>query len=158
MTPTSRVGLAVALIGACGAASCASPPEGEVARASGADARVTTIEGALTYRERIALRPGSTATVGVVDHAVADRAAPPLAERTIDLDGRSVPVAFELAVPRPGANGRGRYGVRAVIEGADGALLWTTDTFVPVDLAGGAADVGQLVLVRAGGVRRGGSR
>ncbi|WP_286239629.1 META domain-containing protein [Neptuniibacter halophilus] len=85
------------------------------------------IEGQFGYRERIALPPGATARVTLSDVSRVDVAAPVLAEQKFSLDGRSVPVSYQLAVPAEKLREQGRYAVRATIYDAAGQMLWTTD-------------------------------
>ncbi len=108
----------------------------------------TTITGALTYRERIALPPDSTAHVSLSDVSVADRAAPLLAEQTISLAGRQVPLPFALSLPRGKLDPYGRYAVRGTILDSLGRLLWTTDTTHLIDPRQTASELGELMMVR----------
>jgi putative lipoprotein len=110
------------------------------------DPAMTTVTGQISYRERIALPPGSTATATVSDVSRADVAAPVLAE--IEIPGTQVPIAFSLDVPTAQMTERGRYALRATIRDAAGDLRWTTDTFIPVDPMQKVNDVGLLILVK----------
>src|SRR3546814_14991803 len=56
------------------------------------------VRGSLTYRERIALPPGSVAEVTLQDVSRADAPSTILARHTIPLVGRQVPVPFHLTV------------------------------------------------------------
>ncbi len=109
-----------------------------------------TIKGQLAYRERIALPPHARAQVTLVDTSVADRAAPMVARKIIDTEGRQVPLPFELEVPRANLQPNHRYSLRGTISGPDGKLSWTTDTAHIIDRDKPVNDLGTLWLVRAG--------
>lgn len=111
---------------------------------------MTTITGRLTYRQRIALPPGCTATVSLIDVSRADAPATVIARQTIELVDRQVPIGFELDVRSDDLDARGRYSVRATIEGPDGDLAWTTDTANPIDIGQDVTDLGELILVQVG--------
>jgi putative lipoprotein len=125
-------------------AACSAEPERPLPPAN----TQTTITGALTYRERIALPPDATAHITLSDVSVADRAAPLLAEQSIELTGRQVPLPFTLSLPPGKLEPRGRYAVRGTILDALGRLLWTTDTTHLIDPTQGTSDLGPLMMVR----------
>jgi heat shock protein HslJ/uncharacterized lipoprotein YbaY len=111
-------------------------------------AQTLTVKGALSYRTRIALPPNSRAIIALKDVSRPDGAV--VAERRIDLDGRQVPIAFDLAVERAQLDDTRRYAVRgAVFSG--GRPLWASEP-VMIDRTSGTVDVGTLAMtpVRAG--------
>ncbi len=127
----------------------------EGSRDAPADSRATAspetaITGTLTYRERIALPPGSTADVALMDPSIADTGAPAISSTTIELEHRQVPIDFELTVPAADVPASRRYSLRATISDADGNLLWITDTANMIDLGDPSVDAGTLILKRAG--------
>ena len=126
---------------------CTPPADPETDAEAGM--RPIIIKGALTYRERMALPPGSAARVTLSDSSIADAAAPVIAFTDIELDERQVPVTFELTVPADDLTPRRQYSVRGTISGPDGRLLWTTDTAHTIDVGQSPIDLGTLVLVRA---------
>src|SRR3546814_14627257 len=65
------------------------------------------------------------------------------------LEGRQVPVPFDLKVDRAQLQSGMRYSVRGVIRDSEGRMLWTTDTAHAVDTSASAVDLGLLLLVRA---------
>jgi uncharacterized lipoprotein YbaY len=77
------------------------------------------IKGSLTYLARIALPPDSRAVVELRD-AAAPEGTPAVAEQRIDLEGRQVPVPFQLSVDRAKLSSGKRYVVRGAIVSADG--------------------------------------
>jgi putative lipoprotein len=105
------------------------------------------ISGQLTYRERIALPPGSTATVTISDTSRMDVPAIVLDEAVMNLGTSQVPVPFNLTVDDRDIDQRGVYTLRATIRSPAGELFWTTDTSYPVNLYGPYTDVGTVVLV-----------
>lgn len=109
------------------------------------------VTGSITYRERIALTPGTIATISLQDVSLADAPAEVVAEQIIELDDQQVPIPFELRAEAADLDPDHTYAVRATLTDADGALRWTTDTVYPVDPAQPATDLGELVMVRATG-------
>lgn len=107
-----------------------------------------TISGELTYRQRVALVPGGTATVTLRDVSRQDTVAPIVADTEIELGDHQVPIPFELTVDESDVARRATYAVRATITGPGGELRWTTDTAEPVDLTQSAIDLGPLMLVQ----------
>jgi uncharacterized lipoprotein YbaY/heat shock protein HslJ len=78
-------------------------------------ARVT---GAVTYRQRIALKPDDVVEVKLLDVSRADAPALTVAEQTIRPAGRQVPIAFELAYDPRSIEERHQYAVQArILEG-----------------------------------------
>jgi putative lipoprotein len=112
-----------------------------------------SISGALVYRERIALIPGGTATITLRDLAPRGSAAVVLAETTIELGHRQIPIPFELTVDRLAPSPGRAYGLTATITGPGHVLEWITPTPHRLDADQGRLDVGPLLLVRAAGVR-----
>lgn len=86
---------ALALAAACSQGGTDAPDDQDEAP------RIGTVTGSLTYRERIALPPQTEALVDVV----AAPGGPVIASSRFGLEGRQVPVAFELdvAIPSEGA-------------------------------------------------------
>lgn len=109
---------------------------------------MTTISGELTYRQRIALIPGGTATVTVIEVSLQDVAAPVIADVEIDLGDQQVPIPFDLEFDATDLDPNGVYAVRATITGPDGELQWTTDTVHPVDPTQTDIAVRTLLLVQ----------
>ena len=127
------------LLLAAGLAGCASSPP------PAADA---TLSGTVTYRARIALPPDAEVTARLLDVSLADAPSVTLAETTIGLDGRQVPVPFSLTYDPGRIEPRRRYVVRAEIRDGEGALRWTTDTAVPVLTQGAPSDGVEVRVVQ----------
>lgn len=100
-----------------------------------------TISGELSYRARIALPPHSEALIELRDDTVP--AAPVLAEQRFVLDGRQVPIPFELLVEAANLDGRS-YALHGGIL-IDGKPAWTSVT-LPVSARPGQLDVGTLMM------------
>ncbi|MFC4602762.1 YbaY family lipoprotein [Rhodococcus kronopolitis] len=98
--------------------------------AEGSAADALTVAGDVAYRERIAWPAGAVVTVRIEDVSRADAPSTVLAEQQI-VDATGIPVPFELSVPRAQVPPHARLAIRAQIT-VDGALRWTTDTFLPV--------------------------
>lgn len=122
--------------------------------ASGAAAAPASLRGSVSYRERIALPPGATVTVRLIDVSLADAPSQTIAETTIRPRGQ-VPVPFVLRYDDRDIRGRRSYALSAEIRDRD-RLLFTTTRRYSV-LAGGRDDT-DLVLERVGRVRAGPSR
>jgi putative lipoprotein len=143
--PIARYAAALLVLGtaACTTTAAEPPARGET----------VTVAGSASYRERIALVPGAAMSVRVEDVSRADAPARIIGEHSFVIGDRQVPLPFAVEVPRASLLAAHRTSVRVRIEGADGTLLWTTDTNYPVetDPAGDRVDVGELRLVRVGG-------
>ena len=87
-----------------------------------------TLSGTVTTLPRVALPSDAAIHVRLLDAGGAPSET--LAEQTIPAPG--VPVPFALAVDAGRIDSAHRYIIRADVRGHTGALLWTTDTAVPV--------------------------
>lgn len=137
---------AVALLASL-AAACTSAHQ-EPVQPIYALGETSVISGSITYRERIALAPQSTAKIQLLDISLADAPAKVIDQKIYDLTGRNVPVGFELTMPNKGVPENARLSVRAEIHGADGSLLFTTDTIQPVMSRPVDQNLGEIILVR----------
>ena len=139
--------LIVALLVAAGSAvvlsACSAPADRPTT-----PAETLTLRGNLTYRERIAVPPGSVAEATLSDVSLADTPARVLARQTIAMEGRQVPVPFALTIDRAQLKPRMRYSVSGTIRDSRGNLLWTTDTVHSVDPVSPVSDMGTLTMVR----------
>lgn len=110
------------------------------------------ISGTVTYRQRAALPNSAILTVRLLDISRQDISSVPIAEQQIDLNGKQVPISFDLVYPPKSIDDRNTYAVRAEISN-NGRLLYTTDTVVPVITRGNPRTVElTLVPVGSGGV------
>jgi putative lipoprotein len=126
-------------------AGCASKPQTTLASLETGQAAPLRIEGALTYRERIALPPQSRAQIELREGATGEGAL--IAEQAIELGGRQVPIPFELAVSRGKLVAGRQYSLIGQIV-AEAGPRWTSQQ-ISVDTAATSIDLGALVLVQA---------
>ena len=101
---------------------------------------VMLVRGELASRARIALPPDAIAIVELTrpqDGRV-------IAEQRIALDGRQVPIAFELRVQRAALRDDTGYALRGAVQ-ARGQAMWLSDP-VDVRLARGDVNAGALML------------
>ena len=136
------------LLGALALAACQpmtnvrTEPAGSIPPASQA-----VIHGSATYLERIALPPGSTLQVQLVDTRLADTPAAVIAQQTFG-DLKGPPFAFDLRYDasriRAGDDG---YALHAGLYDANQALMFVTDSRVPVQP--GSDQVVSFRMVRA---------
>jgi uncharacterized lipoprotein YbaY len=131
-----RLAAALALLLLAGCAREAPPP-------APAAADTLEVSGDLLYRERVALPPGATATVALVELDRPGEA--PLAETTFAPEGE-VPLPFTLRVPAAALDTMRAYGLCARLEG-EGGMRWTTHEPVPV-LTRGHGRTAELLLRR----------
>jgi putative lipoprotein len=125
------IGLALALSGC---------PEKKPDAAAAADAPASNsaiptesnfIHGTATYLERIKIPPGADFTVQLIDNQLADTPQAVIAETTLE-DVAGAPYNFSLMYDPAKIRANGQYGLHANLRGADGNLLFVTDTRVPV--------------------------
>ena len=114
--------------------------------ASGAAAAPASLRGTVSYRERIALPPGATVTVRLIDVSLADAPSQTIAETTIRPRGQ-VPVPFVLRYDDRDIRGRRSYALSAEIRDRDRLLFTTTQRY---SVLTGGRDNTDLVLERVG--------
>lgn len=146
----AAVTLAALLAAGCGTSDDAESSSNTDNTSQEADATMISITGELAYRERIALIPGGTATVALLDTSKQDVAAQVITETTIGLGDQQVPIPFDLEADVSDLDERGTYSVRATITGPGDDLQWTTDTANIIDVTQSDVDLEMLMLVRAG--------
>jgi uncharacterized lipoprotein YbaY len=126
-------------------AGCAIKPHATLASPETKQAEPLRIEGALTYRERIALPLQSRAQIELREGASGEGAV--VAEQAIELGGRQVPIPFTLAVSRDKFVAGRQYSLLGQIVAKAGPN-WTSQQ-ISVDTATTSIDLGTLVLVQA---------
>ena len=151
--------LAASLLASCGglpgesttapAAESAAAPSQSASVVTSSDAvapaRLTgtvTIRGALAYRARIALPKQAVAVVELRGDSGTDGAV--VAEQRIELNGKQVPVPFELIVDRSTLAGKPPYQIRGGIVVA-GRPAWST-ALVVIDETVDSVDLGTLLM------------
>jgi uncharacterized lipoprotein YbaY len=124
---------------------CASDPGAVLATPETRQADPLLIKGTLTYRERIALPPQSRARFELREGAAGEGSV--VAEQTIELGGRQVPIPFELAVSRDKLVAGRQYSLLGQIVAAAGPK-WTSQQ-ISVDVRAASIDLGTLLVVEA---------
>jgi putative lipoprotein len=134
-------GAIVGLVTIICVAACSPEPAQPTATMALAEESVTSTQltGTVSYRERIALLPGSELNIKLLDVSVADAAADVLAELNMPDPGQ-VPINFQLPYDPALIDERMSYTVRAEIR-IDGRLVFTTDTAHPVLTRGAGKNV-----------------
>jgi uncharacterized lipoprotein YbaY len=105
----------------------------------------TRVTGTVSYRERIALPPGSLVIVTLEDTSKADAKATMLGEARITIERKQVPISFAIEVEVGLIDPRHRYAVRARILDPQGALRWTSTQAYLVMTGGHPSSVDVLV-------------
>ncbi|PAU86689.1 hypothetical protein CK507_13390 [Pseudomonas sp. WN033] len=137
------LGAVLALTG-CSEPASEAPASSERVTEQEAEQALSRISGSLTYRARIALLPDSQVLVELRDAEAADGDGV-LAEQRISLDGQQVPVNFALEVDAQTLAQASSYVLRATIQ-EGGRTTWASGP-VEVDLTGGDAELGEIVLL-----------
>lgn len=107
-----------------------------------------TVEGTVTYRERIALTPDARLVIELRDVSLADAPAPLISSMTISDPGQ-VPVHFRLEYNKADIAPRSTYSVSATIFESDGRMAFTNDTAYEVITRGNPSRVDMgLVMVQ----------
>ncbi|MYA59899.1 MAG: hypothetical protein F4X40_04995 [Chloroflexi bacterium] len=111
-----------------------------------ADEPNASVNGSVTYRERIALTEGATLVIELRDVSYADAAAPLIARQTITNPGQ-VPIDFEIEYSRQDIESRNTYSISATIFESDGRMAFTNDTAYDVITGGNPNKVDMLLIV-----------
>ncbi|AKQ41960.1 hypothetical protein CP97_07855 [Aurantiacibacter atlanticus] len=130
-------------------ASACSTAYGDERPSASAHAESAQISGGLTYRERIALPPGATAQVQLLEVSRADAPSTVIDQANYDLRGRSVSFGFELYLPAEALQHHAQFAVRGQIRRPDGNLLFTTDTVNRVEARMQDQSLGTIIMVSA---------
>ena len=124
----ARLAFAFALsLSALSLVSCA-PMEGSGEDSGEAANQWVTVSGSIAYRERIALPEDAQIEVRIDDVSLADAPSKTVARQAFAADGQQVPIAFLIRFDRSAIEPRHSYAVAARITGADGKLMFSTDT------------------------------
>lgn len=84
-----------------------------------------SVQGTVTYRERMMLPPDSIVTVELIDISIADIAIEPIASQVI-AGAKGPPIPFSLDIAAD-IDEKRRLAVRGRIVSSDGDLLWSID-------------------------------
>ncbi|WP_158085536.1 META domain-containing protein [Henriciella aquimarina] len=101
--------------------------------------------GSLVYRQRIALPVDATATISLYEAGLPYRVTEPVASQQFALNGRQVPIPFEIELGSGLDLKTGRLLMQARIADASGKVLWESeDTEIAFSL--GLTDLGAVTL------------
>lgn len=139
--------MVVAMLFAAVLTACGTEDSAATDSAAGEPA-MATLNGTVIYRERMALPVNATVNVRLLDVSRQDVPARVIDEVNIDTRGLSVPIPYTLEYDPEAIDERMSYAVRAEIRGAEGELLWTTDTVHPVLTRDAPADQVEVRVVR----------
>jgi len=106
-----------------------------------------TVSGTVSYLQRIALPPEAVIQVQLLDVSLADAPAKVIAEQTINLGQRQVPIPFELTYDSTKIDGKHTYSLSAKIT-LNGELRFLTDKSYLVLTRGNPAH-SELILTPA---------
>ena len=107
-----------------------------------------TVEGTVTYRERLALTPAATLVVELRDVSLADAPSVLIASQMISNPGQA-PIKFRLEYHKADIDPRRSYSINATIYGGDGRMAFTNDTAYEVITRGNPNRVDmRLVMVQ----------
>ena len=110
------------------------------------DAARAALAGTVAYRERLALPPSAVVTIQLADVSIADAPSSTIAETTIEVHDKQVPIPFELTYDSSAISSDRMYAVRATIRDGD-TLMFTTTSSYPVITRGNPSRV-DLMLQR----------
>lgn len=91
------------------------------------------IQGSFLYRERIALPPNAYATVALNNVTNSERPAETVVEQEINLNGKSVPIDYNLLASNFTLNPDMRYALQIEIRDANDTVLFATNPAQAVD-------------------------
>ena len=137
------VSLVLLSIAACQGAPDSSNATWEVPSGNTPNA---SINGTVTYRERLNLSPGASVVMELRDVSYADATAPLIARQTISDPGQ-VPIKFKVEYSREDIDPLNSYGVSAKIIESDGRLAFTNDTAYEVITNGNPDRVDMLLVL-----------
>ncbi len=143
MAPGGALRHHVARTALCATLALACARHGTPAAQAGSGTAVT---GTISYRERMALPPDAVVDVRLIDATRQDATARIVAQKSIDTDGRQVPIPFELAYDASDIDADHQYVLRAGIRSGDQLLFSTTEAH-PV-ITGGSPTRVELMLRR----------
>ena len=137
------VGLVLLAIAACQGGSDSSNATWEVPSGKTPNA---SINGTVTYRERLTLSPSASLVMELRDVSYADASAPLIARQTISNPGQ-VPIKFKVEYSREDIDPRNTYGISARIIESDGRLAFINDTAYDVITRGNPDRVDMLLVL-----------
>ncbi len=107
---------------------------------------VERVSGQLTYRERIALPPGSQMEIVVSDITDGADKERVVSREQMAIPGSGVPAPFVIDVSKRNLTDGPLYGLRAFIKDSDGVVLFRTTSPFLLNLQNSNVDIGTLTL------------
>lgn len=104
------------------------------------------ITGSLTYQPLVALPVNAVAVITVYEAGPADPTARVLAEERFALNGRQVPIPFQVSINWDDVAARGELSLRAELRSGGGDVLWTTENPPLFELDPGKTHIGPVRL------------
>lgn len=117
----------------------------------GIETQDNVVSGTVNYRQRSTLPANAELLVKIMDVSRPDVSATVVAEQRIDLDGKQVPISFDLVYDKAKIRERNTYAVQAEIRDGN-RLLFITETRYPVITQGNPRNVEITVVPVGGGV------
>ncbi|WP_218239903.1 YbaY family lipoprotein [Comamonas fluminis] len=143
-----RIALALAFSAVAALAACAQTSSNADRTAS--VATMNTVEGKVSWRERMALPPDAVLVVEVQDTSRADAPAQTIAQQAIRLQNLNPPYSYKVSVDPAKLNPAAQYTITArVSSDGDKKLIFINDVANPV-LTRGAGNKVDMMLVRTG--------
>lgn len=117
-----------------------------VASTTAPDLEPMQVTGSLTYRQRVALPADAVVTLSLWEHGLALYVPEPFHSETIELNGRQVPVPFEIDIGNWMETRGAMVRLEARIADAAGTLLWTNNDGTAFTKEAGLVDLGSVRL------------
>jgi putative lipoprotein len=114
------------LVASLGLVACRTPAVTDTVSTGSAPA-MARVTGTVSYRERMAVLPGVVIKVQLLDVSRVDASASVVGEQIIKVDGRQVPLPFDIPYDTSKILPRNTYAVRAWLEDPEGRMRFTTD-------------------------------
>lgn len=107
------------------------------------------IQGSFLYRERIALPPNAYAIVALNNITNSERATETVVEQEINLDGKSVPIDYNLLASNFALNPDMHYELQIEIREESGRVLFTTHLAQPIDVTSNTQTLAPITLIQS---------
>lgn len=132
--------------------STSTMPSGSIGTADEPDGIATVeISGVFTYKEQMALPEDSYALIQVSEFGGDYTDGEPVADQLLNLGGLSVPISYEMTVPKGLFEPDLRYALRVDIYLSKGEYkerIWATERMYPIDPSYSELEMPEIVLVR----------
>ena len=138
------------ILSAAAVTACMMPRDAPGPAATDSEATMMRVQGSLNYDQSVALPVDAVASIAVYEYGLAYAVTEPVSAKTFALNGRQVPIPFEISLS-PAAGTRSDT-LEVVVRVSDGAgeLIWVSkddQTFRP---RAGVSEIGIVPLLPAG--------